>query len=109
MGKATMKTARSGDPRSVFPISSAQSISDEISTLLQRLITGVFFASGAASLILQVIWFKQLQFVLGSTTLSVSVTVASFFFGLSVGSAFGGRAADAVTRPLRIYGFLELV
>jgi hypothetical protein len=50
-------------------------------------------ASGAASLILQVLWFKQLQFVLGSATVSVSVTVASFFFGLSLGSALGGRIA----------------
>jgi spermidine synthase len=82
---------------------------DAASALLKALVIAIFFASGAASLILQVIWFKQLQFVLGSTTLSVSVTVASFFFGLSVGSAFGGRVADDVTRPLRTYGFLELV
>nr|WP_249137589.1 fused MFS/spermidine synthase [Bradyrhizobium tropiciagri] len=65
-------------------------------------------ASGAASLILQVLWFKQLQFVLGSATVSVSVTVASFFFGLSLGSALGGRIADTVSRPLTIYGVLEL-
>jgi spermidine synthase len=72
------------------------------------LITAIFFASGAASLILQVLWFKQLQFVLGSATVSVSVTVASFFFGLSLGSALGGRMADTVGRPLGMYGFLEL-
>ncbi|WP_461351901.1 fused MFS/spermidine synthase [Bradyrhizobium sp. USDA 4454] len=54
------------------------------------------------------LWFKQLQFVLGSATVSVSVTVASFFFGLSLGSALGGRVADTVSRPLTIYGFLEL-
>ena len=74
----------------------------------RALITAIFFASGAASLTLQVLWFKQLQFVLGSATVSVSVTVASFFFGLSLGSALGGRMADAVRRPLRTYGFLEL-
>ena len=34
----------------------------------------MFLASGAASLICQVIWFKQLQFVLGSSTFAVSVT-----------------------------------
>ena len=72
------------------------------------LITAIFFASGAASLTLQVLWFKQLQFVLGSATVSVSVTVASFFFGLSLGSALGGRIADTVRRPLRTYGILEL-
>jgi spermidine synthase len=81
---------------------------DGVSLKNRVLITAIFFASGAASLILQVLWFKQLQFVLGSATVSVSVTVASFFFGLSLGSAFGGRIADTVSRPLRIYGILEL-
>jgi predicted membrane-bound spermidine synthase len=68
----------------------------------------MFLASGAASLIYQVVWFKQLQFVLGSSTFAVSVTVASFFFGLSLGSWLGGHLSDRLRRPLRAYGFLEL-
>lgn len=83
-------------------------VRDAISPKNRVLVTGIFLASGAASLILQVLWFKQLQFVLGSATVSVSVTVASFFFGLSLGSAVGGRIADTVDRPLKVYGFLEL-
>ncbi len=82
---------------------------DVVNLKNRALITAIFFASGAASLILQILWFKQLQFVLGSATVSVSVTIASFFFGLSMGSALGGRIADTVSRPLRIYGFLELL
>src|SRR5215831_11717109 len=101
-----MSIRRAFDPRSV-PSTSAPAVAAR--PALGVLITVIFFASGAASLILQVVWFKQLQFVLGSSTLSVSVTVASFFFGLSVGSVFGGRVADLVTRPLRVYGSLELV
>lgn len=81
---------------------------DAVGSMFRAAVTAIFFASGAASLTLQVIWFKQLQFVLGSTTLSVSVTIASFFFGLSIGSALGGRVADTVARPLKAYGFLEL-
>src|SRR5438105_15803702 len=99
-----MKAERGDDSRSVF----SPSIPDAVGATFRAAVTAIFFASGAASLTLQVVWFKQLQFVLGSTTLSVSVTVASFFFGLSVGSALGGRIADAVMRPLRVYGFLEL-
>ena len=68
----------------------------------------MFLASGAAALIYQVIWFKQLQFVLGSSTFAVSVTVASFFMGLSLGSWLGGRLADKLRRPLRAYAVLEL-
>jgi spermidine synthase len=103
-----VKPERGNDPQSALS-PSTPSIPDAVGATLKALVTAIFFSSGAASLTLQVVWFKQLQFVLGSTTLSVSVTVASFFFGLSVGSAFGGRVADAVTRPLRAYGFLELI
>lgn len=67
----------------------------------------MFFGSGAASLILQVVWFKQLQFVLGSSTSAVSITIASFFLGLSLGARFGGRLADRTRRPLRSYGVVE--
>jgi spermidine synthase len=104
-----MKPELGDDPQSVLSTNATHGIPDAVSAMLKALVTAIFFVSGAASLILQVVWFKQLQFVLGSTTLSVSVTVASFFFGLSVGSAFGGRVADVVTRPLRVYGFLELI
>jgi spermidine synthase len=103
-----MEPERGDHPQGVLSTSAAHGIPNAVSPMLRVLVTVIFFASGAASLILQVVWFKQLQFVLGSTTLSVSVTVASFFFGLSIGSAFGGRVADVVTRPLRLYGFLEL-
>ena len=68
----------------------------------------MFLASGAAALIYQIIWFKQLQFVFGSSTFAVSVTVASFFFGLSLGSWLGGRLADRLLRPLYAYAGLEL-
>jgi predicted membrane-bound spermidine synthase len=68
----------------------------------------MFLASGAASLIYQVVWFKQLQFVLGSSTFAVSMTVAGFFFGLSLGSWLGGKLADRVRQPLGAYALLEL-
>src|SRR5580700_9956993 len=103
-----MKSESVHDPRFVLPIIAAPGAPAAVGGTLKALVTAVFFASGAASLILQVVWFKELQFVLGSSTLSVSVTVASFFFGLSLGSAFGGRVADFVTCPLKVYGFLEL-
>ena len=67
----------------------------------------MFLASGAASLVYQVVWFKQLQFVLGSSTFAMSTTVASFFCGLSLGSWFGGKLADRAERPLLAYSALE--
>ena len=96
------------DSRFTPSLNAASDLRAPIRLISKRLIYVLFFGSGAASLTLQVVWFKQLQFVLGSSTLSVSVTIASFFLGLSLGSALGGRAADSISRPLLIYGLLEL-
>src|SRR5437762_7672968 len=67
----------------------------------------LFCLSGAASLTCEVVWFKQLQFILGSSTFSVSTIVASFFAGLALGSWWGGRLADRSDHPLRLYATLE--
>lgn len=104
--EAKIKAGHDSLRRSAHALDNDRTVTNPKSSAL---ITTVFFASGAASLIFQVLWFKQLQFVLGSATVSVSVTVASFFFGLSMGSALGGRIADTVKHPLRMYGFLELL
>src|SRR5690348_17048306 len=90
---------RESSTNATVSLSASAGGSNAVCGLLKAVVIAIFFASGVASLILQVVWLKQLQFVLGSATFSVSVTVASFFFGLSLGSAIGGRLADTVIRP----------
>ncbi len=68
----------------------------------------LFFCSGVGALTCEVVWFKQLGFVLGSSTFAASVVVACFFGGLSLGSTLFGQLADRVVRPLRTYALLEL-
>ncbi len=80
---------------------------NDVCALLRWPVYLMFFFSGAASLICQVAWFKQMQLVVGSSTYAVSVTVASYFLGLALGSWFGGkRLADRSARPLRLYAAL---
>lgn len=68
----------------------------------------LLFASGAAALIYQVLWIKQLSLVVGVDVYAVTVGVSAFFGGLALGGwAFGGLA-DRSTRPLRLYAVLEL-
>src|SRR5260221_5465445 len=90
-----MRTANSDGPPMVYAMLGP--------TITPALLLVIYFCSGVAALTLQVVWFKQLQFVLGSSTLSVSVSVASFFFGLSVGSLIGGRVAERVWDPPPVY------
>jgi spermidine synthase len=69
----------------------------------------IFVLSGAAGLIYEVVWARQLVLVFGNTTQAVSAILTGFFGGMAIGSALGGRLADRVRRPLRLYGLLELI
>ena len=72
-------------------------------------ILAIFMLSGAAGLVYEVVWARQLVLVFGNTTQAVSAILTGFFGGMAIGSGFGGRIADRVRRPLRLYGILELL
>jgi spermidine synthase len=67
-----------------------------------------FFVSGAASLVLEVVWTRGLRLVFGSTTLAVSTVLVAYMAGLGAGGLVGGRLAARSARPVRAYGWIEL-
>ena len=69
----------------------------------------IFLLSGAAGLVYEVVWARQLVLVFGNTTQAVSAILTGYFGGLALGSFGGGRIADRMRRPLRLYGVLELL
>lgn len=71
------------------------------------LILLLVFLSGAAGLIYQVLWMKQIGLLFGNTSQAAAVTLAAFFAGLGAGSAWWGRRAAAMDQPLRLYARLE--
>src|SRR3712207_6529821 len=75
---------------------------------LRLAILGIFILSGAAGLMYEVVWSRQLVLVFGNTTQAVSAILTGFFGGMAIGSVVGGRIADRVGSPLRMYGLLEL-
>ena len=75
----------------------------------RALVLAIFVLSGAAGLVYEIVWSRQLVLVFGNTTQAVSTILAGFFGGMAVGAAVGGRLADRVRSPLRMYGILELV
>jgi len=76
--------------------------------LLARL-SFLLFLSGAASLVYQILWIKQLSLIVGVDVYAITIAVSAFFVGLSTGAAVFGRAADATGRPLRLYAAIELL
>ena len=75
---------------------------------LRGVVLALFVASGAAGLIYQVVWSRELVLVFGNTTQAVATIVTAFMAGLGFGSLVGGRLADTSLRPLRLYGLVEL-
>ncbi|HEY7546675.1 MAG TPA: fused MFS/spermidine synthase, partial [Blastocatellia bacterium] len=67
-----------------------------------------FFASGFSGLVYQVIWVRELVLVFGATTFAVSTVLTVFMGGLAAGSFYSGRRSEKITRPLRLYGLLEI-
>src|SRR5512145_548529 len=73
-----------------------------------RLLPMVFFASGAASLVFETLWFRQAGLVLGSSIWSSSIVLGSFMIGLGLGNLFAARRGDRIVRPVRAYALLEV-
>lgn len=66
------------------------------------------FASGATALVYEVLWTRQFISLFGATAPAISATLAAMFFGFAVGSAVIGRRSARWTKPLRMYGILEV-
>ena len=71
-------------------------------------LAGIVFLSGAAGLVYEVLWLKELSLLFGSTTYAASTTLAVFFLGLAVGGAVFGRWSPHLRSPLRAYAWIEL-
>lgn len=68
----------------------------------------MFFASGAAALIYQVLFAKELALVFGSTATATFTVLATFLGGMAIGSMIGGVLAARTAKPLVAYAFVEL-
>jgi len=71
------------------------------------LVVAVFFA-GAASLVYEVVWIRQLGLSLGSTAVAFSVMLSAFLGGLALGGWYMGKRADSAPMPFRTLVRIEL-
>src|SRR5690348_9709058 len=68
----------------------------------------LFFGSGCAALIYEVVWLQQLQLVIGSSAVSLGLLLTTYIGGLFLGSIVAPRLISPERHPLRVYGALEL-
>ncbi len=68
----------------------------------------LLLGSGMCGLIYQMVWFQQLRLTFGTSTAASAAVTAIFMAGLGLGSRLLGRRADMHSRPLVLYGRLEV-
>jgi len=68
----------------------------------------LYFASGAVALVDEVIFFKYLSLAFGATAHASSAVLVAFMGGLALGAMAAARFDARVSRPLLVYGALEI-
>jgi spermidine synthase len=71
-------------------------------------LTILFVGSGCAALIYEIVWFQLLQFVIGSSAVSLGVLLGAFMGGMCLGSLLLPRWISSAAHPLRVYAVLEI-
>lgn len=102
-----MARSRSPHARSSVPPAPAAAAHRPAAGALPLWAVACFFVSGAAGLLYEVVWSKELSHVLGNSLHAISTVVAAFLCGLALGAwklgAWLSRPADAPRR----YAWLE--
>ena len=67
----------------------------------------LFFGSGCAALVYEIVWFQLLELVIGSTGVSLGILLGTFMGGMCIGSLLLPRFVPRAWHPLRVYAVLE--
>lgn len=68
---------------------------------------GIFFVSGAAALIYQVVFGKELTYVFGSMGTATNTVLATYMGGMALGAWIGGVLAPKLRKPIAAYAICE--
>jgi spermidine synthase len=67
----------------------------------------LFFGSGCAALIYEIVWLQLLELVIGSSGISLGVLLGTYMGGMCLGSWLLPRLIPKSFHPLRVYAALE--
>src|SRR5436309_1778916 len=66
-----------------------------------------FFASGAAALLFEVLWFRALGRVVGNTVWTGALVLTAFMLGMALGGVLAARWARQIRRPTHAFAAAE--
>jgi len=74
-----------------------------------RAVFALFFFSGVAGLVYQVLWLRRLSLVFGVTVYAASTVLAAFMAGLAIGSLLASRILRRRVPALQAFGIAEIL
>ena len=77
--------------------------------LSRKAVLALFYVSGIAGLIYQVLWLRRLSLIFGVTVYAASTVLAAFMAGLAIGSALSSRVLRRGISPLTAFGAAEIL
>jgi spermidine synthase len=72
------------------------------------LLLAIAFFTGVASFIYEIVWIRMLSLVLGASTHSFELMLATFIAGLALGGLAIRRRVDATASPERLLGWVQV-
>ena len=75
----------------------------------RSLLTLIFFFSGFAALMYQVAWQRLLTVYYGVGSISITLIVSVYMFGMGLGALLGGRMAERSKNKILLYFVIELL
>ncbi|HUQ27128.1 MAG TPA: fused MFS/spermidine synthase [Usitatibacter sp.] len=92
----------------IAKMAAPRAASGEEKPLLVPLLAVAFF-TGLSSFIYEVGWIRMLSLVLGSSTYSFELMLASFILGLALGGLWIRKHIDAAADPIRLLALIQVV
>lgn len=74
-----------------------------------RFFMWIYFASGAVALCWEMVWTRQLTFVLGNSTYAFATMGIMVLLGIGAGSIAGRRVAVSAVNPLLAFGCVQVL
>ena len=68
----------------------------------------LFIGSGASALIYELVWYQQIGLVIGVSSISLGILLATFMGGMCLGSLLLPRLMPVEVHPLKVYAVLEI-
>ncbi len=90
------------------PAGQAEAVGARGARLGGFLLISLFFLSGSAGLMYEVVWNRLLGLQMGNTAYALATILTVFMGGLALGSYVGGRFTSRIRNAVLVYGVLEV-